>query len=113
MAGTNMGGDKTCKTCKYWDNSPIWNWVRDEPSVTKMVQKVSVNARRWDCHTEGQELGECGKSFGSNTEKSFGSGDNSGPMMAAVAGSEGIYGELITDAKFCCMLYGPRESENG
>ncbi len=82
-----------CRTCKHWytgDGSVSHHWY-DAPEA------VSTNWRPdYLCHVESQELGEC--RVGSRAEKS-------GPWVVGTCQGEGIYGEVITDARFGCILH--------
>jgi hypothetical protein len=105
-----------CGTCKHWDNSPIFDWVFkvSADGVTPISSReVNPNARRWNCHGDDQQLGECQKA--NQDHRKLG---NDGwvdvvtsPLMQAVDKGESIYGELVTDARFGCILHEPRESE--
>ncbi len=87
-----------CRTCKHWytgDGSSSHHHY-DKPG------EVSLNWRpHYNCHLESQELGEC--RVGSNAPETE-------PLIIGTCESEGIYSEVITDARFGCILHEPQES---
>jgi hypothetical protein len=72
--------DKALETAKTCESCQHW-----EPETS-----------RWRCHTKGQKVGQCFREGGE---------PGSAPLMAAVCSGEGIYGQLLTDARFSCCLW--------
>ncbi len=91
---------KRCETCKHWERGYITTFAEDATYSDgkpheKRGQSITVRPL-WDCHAEGQDVGECNAA--------------DGPLFAAVCAGEGIYGQLVTDAQFGCRAYEEEES---
>lgn len=67
-----------CATCRHW-----------EP--------LTAGEDRWNCHNDDQKLGACMM-------------NDAGPPQGAlvVATADGVYGGLVTDARFGCVLHQPK-----
>lgn len=57
--------------------------------------------------SDGQEVAICLASI-----HGHGTPEKSGPLMDAVCLGEGIGGELVTDARFGCILHEPKGDSN-
>jgi hypothetical protein len=105
---TNM----RCADCKHWlkgkittflENATEWDGKRH-----RYAGQSIADAPLWDCHTSDQTLGWCTLA---QPLPSMRDDQASGPRARAVCGDEGIYGELVTDARFGCVLFEPSDSE--
>ena len=74
-----------CENCKYWE------------------QNTLRSNNRWKCHKQSQMLGICNKAYGGE--------NNNGQWVLAACRSEGIYGDLITDSRFYCILFEEKSDE--
>jgi hypothetical protein len=87
-----------CHACKYWcrgtkvivaPDAKYWNGVPHDQAGTTQLQRI-----RFECHGDDQDVGECRASEREGKT-----------MIVGTCDGEGIYGEVITDADFGCMLF--------
>ena len=81
-----MNSNERCANCRHWDTGE---------------RRTSGGAPldlRWGEHEPGQRLGLCLLASGSL-------GQHIAPLALAVDGANEVRGELITDARFGCVLF--------
>lgn len=93
-----------CKTCKHWlrgtitqyaPDAKVWSGDKPHPRAGKTV----INRPRWQCHDDDQDVGECAVASRGQ--------DGKHAMIVGTCDNEGIYGEVVTDAEFGCILHEP------
>jgi hypothetical protein len=88
----------TCHTCKYWCRGTITVFADDatdwEGRPHPKAGKTEIDRIRFDCHDDDQDVGVCNAPFIEGKT-----------MIVGTCELEGIYGEVVTDADFHCMLH--------
>ena len=97
--------NKTCSTCRHWTRGTVIKYAADlntadgKPHGKQGKTEIEYDRDKWHGIKPGQDIGTCAASQEHVWEKRH------KPMMIATCYSEGIFGELLTDAEFGCTLY--------
>ena len=90
-----------CKDCKHWLRGTVSHYPADmvdwKDRPHRLAGQTVTNRPYWACHPDDQDIGEC---LLSHDPK-----ENSRPLMVGTCDAERIYGELVTDAEFGCILF--------
>jgi hypothetical protein len=103
-AWVSSGADMHCGGCKHWLRARIDTYALDFTDGVGKPHPWAGTTRssrpNWECLSAEQDVGTCRLISYDNAE-----GIDSGPLAVATCENEQIYGELVTDAKFGCILF--------
>lgn len=96
-----------CGHCKNWLRGTIMKFADDatqwDGTPHPYRGQTKIRRPRWHCHKNDQDVGECLLTILPP--------NGSAPLIVATCDTEGIYGELVTDASFGCVAFSMADAD--